>query len=201
MRTVVTIACLAAWCWPASAYAEQDEDDDRPRGLFEEYEEQEQEPEEEEEPEPVEEQADEEQEPEPIEEQEQDEGSGPARRLSPRWFWSTIGLGIMAGTGATICGVLAAQLNNRYLEEQRDHLLRMRGMRLQLATNVLAGVGGALAITAVVLAVLTDWSAGRESHQDEIDPDNTDQGEDEPPAVSMAAAIYAAERLEALGLF
>ena len=100
------------------------------------------------------------------EEEEDDRGLG---RLSPTWFYAALGLTVATGIAAVVTGVMALQLNNLYLEEQDDFLLRERGMGLQTTTNVFIGVVSALGIATVLLGIFTDWSRGRDDDDDDDD--------------------------------
>ena len=102
------------------------------------------------------------------EEEEDDPGLG---RLSPTWFYAALGLTVATGIAAVVTGVMALQLNNLYLEEQDDFLLRERGMGLQTTTNVFIGVVSALGIATVLLGIFTDWSRGRDDDDDDDDDD------------------------------
>ena len=102
------------------------------------------------------------------EEEEDDRGLG---RLSPTWFYAALGLTVATGIAAVVTGVMALQLNNLYLEEQDDFLLRERGMGLQTTTNVFIGVVSALGIATVLLGIFTDWSRGRDDDDDDDDDD------------------------------
>ncbi len=86
------------------------------------------------------------------------------RRLTQRWFWSAFSFGLAAGVGAAVAGALTLSLNEQYLAEQRDPLLRDRGMAMQLATNIFIGVAGGFALIATLFAIFTDWGARPVEH-------------------------------------
>ncbi len=94
------------------------------------------------------------------------EGGSGRGRLSPSWFFASLGLTLVAGAGAIVTGALTLRLNELYFDDQDDWLLRERGMGLQLATNVLIGVTGAFALATLLFGIFTDWSRGRD-HDDE----------------------------------
>jgi hypothetical protein len=87
------------------------------------------------------------------------------------WFWTTAGLAAALGIGAGVTGGLA-YVDNQDFRQSGDAGFRDSGQTLQLTTNVLAGVAGAAAVAALVLAFFTEW--GGESP------------ETAPPAVGLA---------------
>jgi len=102
-------------------------------------------------------------------EEEEEESGGGLGRLSPSWFWAALGLTVATGVATVVTGVMALQLNNLYLEETDDWLLRERGMGLQTTTNVFIGVVSALGIATVLLGVFTDWSRGDSDDEEDDD--------------------------------
>jgi hypothetical protein len=100
-------------------------------------------------------------------------------RLSPSWFYASLGMTLAVGAGTLITGVLALRLNRLYLEEQSDWLLRERGMGLQTTTNIFIGVTSAFALATVLLGIFTDWSGGRDSADDDDDDDEDDDDDDD----------------------
>lgn len=99
-----------------------------------------------------------------------EEDEAPRRRgISPRWFWASLALGLGLGVGAGVTGGYALSLNQLYLEDRSDPLLRERGMALQLATNVMVGVAGGMALVALLTGIFTDWSPRPRPEEDEDD--------------------------------
>lgn len=93
----------------------------------------------------------------------------PLRRISSRWFWTTLALGLGLGAGAAVTGAYVLGLNRQYLEDPSDRLLRERGVSLQLSTNILLGAAAGMALISAVLAIFTDWASLR-SRPDDEDP-------------------------------
>jgi hypothetical protein len=93
-----------------------------------------------------------------------DAGSpSPRRRLSSRWFWSGLLLAALSGGAAVGTGLTTLRLHDAYLADRTDPLLRRRGMELELATNVLLGVTGGLALATLVFAIVAEWPPRRRS--------------------------------------
>jgi hypothetical protein len=80
-----------------------------------------------------------------------------ARRLSPAWFG--VGAAMTVGLGATALwsGIDVLRRNDDY-ETMPTEAGYDAGRRAELRTNVLIGVTSGIALTTVVLAILTDWS-------------------------------------------
>jgi hypothetical protein len=73
--------------------------------------------------------------------------------LSPAWFW--VGLGATIAAGGATAGVGAYTLSLHSDFEKGDDSAEDPGRTAQTATNVLIGLTGALAVTTVVLGVVT----------------------------------------------
>lgn len=87
------------------------------------------------------------------------------RRLSPAWFWTSVGLTVALGGAAAVMGGLTYKTASDYdrtpTKEGYDSFVSRR-----LATNVLAGLALAAAGTGTALFFFTDFSRGRQ--RDEV---------------------------------
>jgi hypothetical protein len=83
------------------------------------------------------------------------------RRLSPGWFWTSVGLTLALGGAAAVMGGLTYSTASEYdrtpTKEGYDTFLSRR-----LATNVLTGLALAAAGTGTALFFFTDFSGGRQ---------------------------------------
>ncbi len=86
------------------------------------------------------------------------------RRLSPAWFWTSVGLTVALGGAAAVMGGLTYKTASDYdktpTKEGYDTFMSRR-----LATNVLAGVALAAAGTGTVLFFFTDFSRRRQGEE------------------------------------
>jgi len=89
------------------------------------------------------------------------------RRLSPAWFWTTVGLTAALGVGAAVMGGLTYSTASEYdktpTKEGYDTFMTRR-----LATNVLAGLAVAAAGTGTALFFFTDFSGQRRRSDDVV---------------------------------
>lgn len=87
------------------------------------------------------------------------------RRLSPAWFWTSVGLTVALGGAAAVMGGLTYKTASDYdktpTKDGYDTFVSRR-----LATNVLAGLALAAAGTGTALFFFTDFSRGRQ--RDEV---------------------------------
>jgi len=74
------------------------------------------------------------------------------------WFWVTAGTAVALGIGAGITGGLLVSTHDDFVNGgSTDQDLADKGDTLQVTTNVLAGLAGAAAAAALVLAFFTDF--------------------------------------------
>lgn len=97
--------------------------------------------------------------------------SGKSRqRLSP-WFFgvgavATVGL----AAGTAVSGVQAQRAGDDFREDGYTRDLYNTANRLEIQTNVLFGVTGAVGITTIVFAIFTDWDRGKKKRRAKARP-------------------------------
>lgn len=97
------------------------------------------------------------------------------RRLSPAWFWSSLGLAAALAIGGAVTGGLVMRAGDEYDQLRDDYIggdadaygegmdTRERAESLATVTNVLFPVAGVFAAAALVLAFFTDFGGDGES--------------------------------------
>ena len=82
--------------------------------------------------------------------------------LSPVYFWSAVGLTTAAFTASLVTGLMTLSkhddFENPALPEEERNDAKSSGETLQTVTNITLGIGGAMAVTSVVLFFFTDFS-------------------------------------------
>ena len=77
------------------------------------------------------------------------------------WFWGLAGAAVALGAGAAGTGVYGKSLydefNDPATSRARQEDIQPLGQDMMLTTDVLASAAGACALTAMILAIVTDW--------------------------------------------